>query len=296
MSEFTPIVHPITSSSQCGQYDMQQDQLLMKSIQQVRHRIQVHSSCKSAYNTNPSAASGYYQIEATNGSNLQVYCDMEGTNCGGEGGWTRVAFVNMTKPGAACPQGLEQSMFDGASYCGRFSNGLAGCVSAVVNNIVSYRQVCGKVLGYQQNGPDAFRHFANISQVYFDGLAIMRGDPHRHIWTYTAGFAEGKFSSDGCPCNSGSIQTVPPFVGNDYYCESGYSTDKCNSSVFTNDILWDGQQCGGLEAPCCSHSNMPWFIKTLNETITEDIEMRACQSNEGCPGSVPIFLIELYVR
>ena len=86
-------------------------------------------------------------------------------------------------------------------------------------------------------------------------------------------------------------------VENDYYCESGHSaSDVCNNTVFTNDILWDGQQCGDLEGPCCTHSNMPWFIKTLGETTTENIELRACQSNDGCPGSVPIFPIELYVR
>ena len=37
--------------------------------------------------------------------------------------------------------------------------------------------MCGRVLGYQQNAPDAFRLFiennASISQVYFDGLAIL---------------------------------------------------------------------------------------------------------------------------
>ena len=250
---------------------------------------------------NPSASSGYYQIQTVNGGLMQVYCDMEGANCGGEGGWTRVAFVNMTKPGATCPQGLEQTMLDGATYCGRFSNG-PGCVSAVVDNIISYRQVCGRVLGYQQNAPDAFQPFitnnAKISQVYFDGLAIIHGDLQRHIWTYTAGYHDNRSGSDSCPCNTGGTQSVPPFVGNNYYCESGFSEDEteCNSAVFTNDILWDGQQCDGLEAPCCTHPNMPWFIKILSETITEDIELRACQSNSGCPGSVPIFLIELYVR
>ena len=40
-----------------------------------------------------------------------------------------------------------------------------------------------------------------------------------------------------------------------------------------NDPLWDGQRCGGGEAPCCTHPNMPWFIKTLSETTTEDIEL-----------------------
>ena len=99
VSKFTPTVHPITSSFQCGQYDTQQDELLMETLQQVKNHIQVHSSCESIYKANPSAASGYHQIQAINGSLVQVYCDMEGANCGGEGGWTRVEFVNMTKPG-----------------------------------------------------------------------------------------------------------------------------------------------------------------------------------------------------
>ena len=43
----------------------------------------------------PSAPSGYYQIQTANNSCVQVYCDMEGTKCGGEGDWTRVAYVNM---------------------------------------------------------------------------------------------------------------------------------------------------------------------------------------------------------
>ena len=300
MSEFTPTVYTITSSSSCGQYDPMQDEQLMEALQQAVEQLPVkqsaYSSCKSIHNANPSAASGYYQINATNGSLVQVYCDMEGTNCGGEGGWTRVAFVNMTKPGATCPQGLEQTMFDGATYCGRFSNG-SGCVSAVVDNIISYRQVCGRVLGYEQGGPDAFRPFinsnANISQVYFDGLAIMHGDPRRHIWTYTAGYDDNSVGSDNCPCNNGSTQSVPPYVGNDYYCETGGNT--CGG-INTNDTLWNGQQCDGLEAPCCTRLNMPWFIKTLSETTTDNIELRACQSNKGCLGSVPIFMIELYVR
>ena len=289
--------------------DPLQDEQLMEALQQAKEQLPKqtslmvnNSSCKSIRDSNPSAPSGFYQINSTNGSLVQVHCDMEGTNCGGEGGWTRVAFVNMTKPGATCPQGLDQAMFDGSSYCGRFVNSSAGCVSAVVDNIISYQKVCGRVLGYQQSAPDAFRPYinfnANINSVYFDGLAIMSGNPRRHIWTYTAGYRSAGTGSDDCPCNNGNTQPAPPFIGNDYYCESGYSSVVivCNSSIFTNDVLWDGQQCPGVEAPCCNLSNMPWFIKTLNETTTDDIELRACQSNNFCPGSVPIFLIELYVR
>ena len=298
VSEFTPNAFPAKIFSQCGQYDHHCEELLLEALQQVKNHIQVHSSCESLHNSNLSAASGYYQINATNGSVVQVYCDMEGTNCGGEGGWTRVVFVNMTKPGATCPQGLEQLSLSGTSYCGRFSNG-SGCVSAVVDNIISYRQVCGRVLGYQRGGPDAFDLFirtnTSINQVYFDGLAIMHGGPRKHIWTYTAGFDDNGIQSFKCPCNSGSTQLGPPYIGNDYYCESGGSTCTADD-LFSNDILWDGQQCNNLEAPCCTRPNMPWFIKTLNEISTDVIELRACQSNFECLGSVPIFLIELYVR
>ena len=51
----------------------------------------------------------------------QVYCDMEGINCDGEGGWTRVAYINMTEPNATCPNGLTLQNFNNISHplCGR---------------------------------------------------------------------------------------------------------------------------------------------------------------------------------
>ena len=39
---------------------------------------------------------------------LRVYCDKEDSHDNGEGGWTRVAFVNMSVPGSSCPPGLVQ--------------------------------------------------------------------------------------------------------------------------------------------------------------------------------------------
>ena len=42
---------------------------------------------------------------------------MEESNCGGEGGWTRVAYVNMTESGASRPEGLVQKYFSGLILC-----------------------------------------------------------------------------------------------------------------------------------------------------------------------------------
>ena len=72
-----------------------------------------------------------------------------------------------------------------------------------------------------------------------------------------------------CPCATGSpdkcevgvsyAAVVPAFVGSDFYCESGNPTiAKWTPIVYTDDVLWDGKQCGGSEEPCCTPD--PEFI------------------------------------
>ena len=308
MSEFTPFVYPAQISSQCGQHNSDNEQL-MKALQQVKQHIPnrvvttSHSSCKSILDNSTSAPSGYYHITTTNGSIVLVYCDMEGINCGGEGGWIRVAYVNMTQPGATCPQGLEQKSIDGSLYCGsKFSSG-RGCRSAFLNTTDSYQQVCGRVVGYQYGHPYAFNSYiistTDINGAFFDGISLMYGIPRKHIFTYTAGAADGNTFADSCPCNHGNTYPFPPYVGNSYYCESGNrGSGGISCILYSNDPLWDGQQCDGSETSCCTQPNMPWFIKTLNETTTEDIELRVCSQYNDCGTgtSVAIFLIEIYVR
>ena len=259
-------------------------------------------SCQEILRCFPSAPSGYYQIHAPNGSLVQVYCDMEGTNCGGEGGWTRVAYVNMSQSGATCPQGLTEGTFSGLTLCGRNTTGCQGTwVSALGLN---YSQVCGQLLGYQYGAPDAFseRSPQDINISYVDGASITYGRSSRkHIWTYANSYGLVD-SSAACPCNTGltSPVEVPPFVGGDYYCETGDNRVPHDNDflfqLFPNDTLWDGQQCVDAEASCCvPHPNMPWFTKTLNETTTEDIEVRVCQ-NQGIDDEDTLLqVIELFV-
>ena len=42
----------------------------------------------------------------------------------------------------------------------------------------------------------------------------------KHIWTYAVGNALNQ-NNNACPCNSGGTAIVPPYVGSDYYCETG---------------------------------------------------------------------------
>ena len=229
----TPVTYPARLSSECDQYDLLQDQQLMETLGQVQQQLAFKNrSCQEILSCFPSAPSGYYQ---TNGSLVQVYCDMEGTNCGGEGGWTRVAYVNMSQSGATCPQGLTQTTLSGLTLYGRMDGDYnvtnpygGGCQSTVFSTLgLSYSQVCGQLRGYQRGTPNAFHpYYGNpsltIDSVYVDGVSITYGSaPRKNIWTYANGLNlvySGGIQSN-CPCNDG---VSPPFVGSDYYCETAW--------------------------------------------------------------------------
>ena len=52
----------------------------------------------------------------------------------------------------------------------------------------------------------------------------------------------------------------------------------------------------GNEGPCCTNPKMPWFIKALNETTPEDIELKVCGSESPNNEDTPVDIIELYVQ
>ena len=301
---------PAKILSECVQYDHLQDQKLTEALGKIKLQLgppgcnpPKNRSCQEILSSSPSARSGYYQIRVPNGSLVQVYCDMEGTNCGGEGGWMRVADVDMSQSGATCPQGLTQTTLLGLTLCVR--NG-TGCQSTVFSTLgLNYSQVCGQVRGYQHGTPDAFRNYyyysSTIDGLYVDGVSITYDSaPRKHIWTYVCGMnlLHSSIPQLNCPCNTGNAVAPPPFVGSDYYCETGNNDYTCCdfTAFYPNDPLWDGQQCTGKEAPCCTHPNMPWFHKTLSETTTEDIELRLCGDNDNQDEEIPLQVIELLVR
>ena len=259
-------------------------------------------SCSEVLENIPNAASGYYNISQSNGSIVNVYCDMEGSNCDGNGGWMRIGYINMTEPGATCPQGLHSYTYGGKTLCDK-SQGLGyGCNSTFFSAIgLNYTKVCGQARGYQFGWPDGIYQnnggSPNIDGAYVDGLSITHGsNPRQHIWTYAVGSYEEDTSTYSCPCNTGTTATTPSYVGNDYYCESGATSSTIGSSeIFPNDIIWDGQQCGSRESPCCSSSTIPWFIKTLPQSVTDDIELRMCSSERYPDEATPIDIIEIYV-
>ena len=267
-------------------------------------------SCHDILQSDQDALSGYYTI-TVNESLVEVYCDMEGSNCDGEGGWTRVAFVNMSEPGSSCPPGLEEydNITNGSLLCWiNNENYYYGCNSAFFPTYdINYTRVCGRVRGYQYGYPYAF--YCNLNnyncfdpQIKTYGVTLTySNNPRKHIWTYAGGHYEQGTRSVDCPCNNGSQYQNRhiPFVGNDYYCESGRSVGEYGHILYANDPLWDDQDCHGLEDACCMSSKMPWFVKILNETVSEDIELITCGWNGYYMTYVdgtPLDLIELYIK
>ena len=306
MKALDPVVFTSDTYSECIQVDVSLNTPMIEVLEQIQSQLRApgcnpprNHSCQEILYCFPSASSGVYELLLPNGSLVQAYCDMEGTNCGNTTGWTRVAYVNMTQPGAVCPTGLTQRLFSGKSFCGR---SIVGCQSAFFSAFgISYSRVCGQLRGYHYGGPDAFSSYLhnNLTTVddnYVDGASITYGKgPRKHIWTYALGSQTNRLAVPDCPCNTGSTYHSPPYIGNDYYCES--ATKVFNSMKFyANDPLWDGEECTNLETPCCTYSNMPWFVKTLGETTTDDIELRVCGSDVASNEDSPLDVIELFVR
>ena len=242
-----------------------------------------------------------HQINTIN--NLEVH------TCGGTGGWRRAVYLDMTDNNTDCPSGWNETGYSKRT-CGRATDGRYTCDSVTFPVTGGeYSQVCGRIKAYQWGQTSAFygysRGYNTTDNAYFSGVAVMHGSPRQHIWTFTAGSAENytyayALYEHECPCDEERTISIPPFVGEDYFCESGYIWPgyyRGPSILFTlhsNDTLWDGRDCHS-SSTCCSHHNPPYFTKPLNMPTTDDIELRMCNFQSDYE-NVAVELIEMYVK
>ena len=257
-------------------------------------------SCEEIKSEWPKSPSRYYTI-SSKGETRQVYCNMDEL-CGSGGGWTRLAYLDMTDSTVNCPSGFKLYQSGGVRACGRATSSVGSCTSVQFpSNGISYSQVCGRVVGYQYKAPDAVysegSHHNDINSYYVDGVSITRGSPRQHVWTLMAGLNEASDSRYNCPCSQGSPQksTLQSFIGNDYYCESGKPTDGPQFTFYTSDPLWDGKDCSS-EGNCCTAPGLPWFHKVLNTTTTDYLELRVCGDERTTDEDAPVSFYELYVK
>ena len=86
-------------------------------------------------------------------------------------------------------------------------------------------------------------------------------------------------------------------MGTNYHCESGNPGPTYSlGSMYSQDPLWDGQQCGGTEGPCCSDPNLAWFCTQLAAPISSDVEVRICMDEAYSNEDVAIEFLEVFVK
>ena len=198
--------------------------------------------------------------------------------------WRRIAYFDTTQ-GDSCPTDLRTvtNTTSSQTACGRTAD--PGCTSLQFSPDGNYTNVCGRVRGYQDYSPDAFTRTDSIDSHYIDGISITHGNPRTHLWSYVAGASEQDSNIPSrCPCarsDPTDRSGVPSFVGEDFYCDSGFSGSSPENRIAWEDPLWDGQGCTSSGNQCCNRYG--WFHREI-PTTSDNIEVRWCgnenQSNE----------------
>ena len=189
--------------------------------------------------------------------------------------WKRIAYFDTTR-GDFCPTGLRTvtNTSTNQTACGRTANG--GCTSLQFSPNSNYTNVCGRVRGYQYGAPEAFDG-QSIDSTYLHGISITHGTPRTHLWSYVTGLTEQySITNYRCPCarrDPTDRSGVPSFVGEDFYCESGFSGSTYVKRIAWEDPLWDGQGCLASGNQCCNRYG--WFHREIQAT-SGNIEVRWC--------------------
>ena len=225
-------------------------------------------------------------------------------NCG-EGIWYRVADLNMTDLSQHCPpsSGWQEVISDqGIRGCQKLSNASdSGCQGIFFPINRRYSKVCGRATGYQIGGTAAFGFISlpNIDTFYHYGISVTHGMPCSHIWSFAIGLSDGaSYKSMGweCPCNMNNVNP-PPFVGDNYFCESGNPTTTwVSGNLYGDDPLWDGRLCES-EGQCCSTEySPPWFSVNLPSPTVDDIEVRLCIPTDSPGEGMILQKLEMYIQ
>jgi hypothetical protein len=257
---------------------------------QLKNEPPVYRSCK---NLPPGSASGHYLIQNSTGFLNSEYC-----NAGLDitPGWMRVAHLDMKDSSQRCPSGLQ--MQKGHRRCVR-DRETEGCSSVVYpTDGVEYSRICGKIRAIQESHPAGFRPYIQrpiltVEDSYVDGVSLTHGPvgSRKHIWTFAT-----SYSDNSMQCSCSDTHKVPPFVGHDFFCETGSRAEtEYEDITFEADPLWDGEGCDS-QADCCPFNRPPWFCKELPEPTTDDIEMRVCLNVHPDYGDIFIEAVDIFVQ
>ena len=209
-------------------------------------------------------------------------------DCGGPG-WEKIAFYNFSQQ--ECPPDFNRTYnLKNVSSCNvkRGLHPIYTCrghdyyyTSSLLLPVEgrSYSSVCGRVRGHGLGAAfyNSFYCQFSLEIPYVSGVSLTHGPAgrRRHIWTFAAAYADGypyPYRQSTCGCSNTRYNwsfTTPDYVSHDYFCDSGteYTTRDFD------DDLWDGEGCGPSSS-CCELNDPPYFCKHLQNTTSEDLEIR----------------------
>ena len=232
------------------------------------------------------------------------------------GGWMRVAQVDASEVNnGICQTGLRPQenivkYYDPLNKgcylkmiraCGVPSDQDNSCSTTSYSIGMSYDKVCGRVIGYQYGNLTGFHDLSSNSsyvdpftnQFYVDGISITHGNPWQHIWTFAAASNENK-----CPCSHSNASRVspPPFVGDNYFCDSAVESGPPQARIYPGDPLWDGVGCNETLTDCCSFNRPPWFYRELSHSTIDKITVTMCREHNSSQADLGILILDLLVQ
>eukprot|EP00033_Pygsuia_biforma_P001564 GCRY01001763.1.p1 GENE.GCRY01001763.1~~GCRY01001763.1.p1 ORF type:complete len:312 (+),score=13.66 GCRY01001763.1:113-1048(+) len=221
---------------------------------------------------------------------VKYECDM--TN----GGWTKLL--------SFAPKSAEDCQ---NSLWAKDTYGIAGCSqkAAQCQTISSasvpfpLNQIRGRARAHQYSSLDSFSDGGTSlegAMPYVDGISITYGNvgERSHLWTFAGGFdpVSAMYPASLCPCNPLSTDASPPFVGEHYFCSTGF-IDACVSQVAPNP-LWDQSSCDGGDAACCSGATFPYFERAVSIPAGVPLESRLCLTSPPNDEDIIVTLVELW--
>ena len=260
-------------------------------------------SCQEILEVRPDSKSGDYWLKGEGGSSVLVHCKMDDIN--GRKGMMQLEEMNMNNSDSQCPGELNLVTYP-TRMCERASQE-AGCSRAMFSTQgIPYKTVCGRINALQYGAPNAFKAFVQNNQLtiddnYVDRVILSRINAtgnRDHMWTFAVALDEVPRSTMAhvCPCThnkTAAPSTVPAFVGEDYFCETGTVSRHHYGKLYTDDPLWDGKGCGQTST-CCIQGN--YFCKTFDDAVSDDIELRLCADESRSNEDSPVTLLKLYIQ
>ena len=134
-----------------------------------------------------------------------------------------------------------------------------------------------------------------MNGVYVDGVSTTLGDPRKHVWTYAVGLSDDfNYGYSNCPCACHFALSIPLFVGENYYCESG-NIGTFDYSVLYSDALWDGEE-RLPDNSCCDRIGQPWFFHQLPISVKGHLEVRMCKDQSQFDEAITVEKLQLFIQ